>query len=85
MQWIDGLVQHAAMGALLERHDHVHVLHGHTHATADRAVRPGATPRIFSTESVIDSRAPLRFYHARHGRLWPEALAPDAVPALALA
>jgi 3',5'-cyclic AMP phosphodiesterase CpdA len=85
MQWIDGLVQHAAVGALLERHDHVHVLHGHTHATADRAVRPGATPRIFSTESVIDSRAPLRFYHARHARLWPAAIAPDAVPTLALA
>jgi Icc protein len=85
MQWIDGLVQYAALGALLERHDHVHVLHGHTHATADRAVRPGATPRIFSTESVIDSHAPLRFYHARHGRLWPAALAPDAVPALAVA
>ncbi len=85
MQWIDGLVQHAAVGEILERHDHVHVIHGHTHTRADRAVRPGATPRIFSTEAVVDSDAPLRLYHARHGRLWPASLVQHAVPALALA
>ncbi len=85
MQWIDGLIEHAAVGALLERHDHVHVLHGHTHTAADRAVRPGATARIFSTEAVVDSSSPLRFYHARHGRLWPASRAPYAVPALAMA
>jgi Icc protein len=85
VQWIDGLVQHAAIGEILERHDHVHVLHGHTHTTTDRAVRPGATPRIFSTEAVVDSDAPLRLYHARHGRLWPAALVQHAVPMLALA
>ena len=85
MQWIDGLIEHAAVGELLERHDHVHVLHGHTHTAADRAVRPGATARIFSTEAVVDSSAPLRFYHARHGRLWPASRAPYAVPALAMA
>ena len=84
-QWIDGLMEHAALGEVLERHDHVHVLHGHTHTAADRAVRPGATPRIFSTEAVVDSNAPLRFYHARHGRLWPASPAPHAVPRLALA
>lgn len=85
MQWFDGLAQHAAVGELLERHDHVHVVHGHTHAAADRAVRPGATPRVFSAASVVDGKAPLRFYDARHGRLWPIARAEHAVPALALA
>jgi hypothetical protein len=38
-------------------------------------VRPGAAPRIFSIEAVVDSRgAPIRFYRARHGRLAPEAV-----------
>lgn len=73
MQWIDGLAQHAEVGRLLEAHDHAHVLHGHTHEAIDRAVRPGASPRIFSTAAVVDGEAPLRFYRARHGRLWPEA------------
>ena len=72
LQWIDGFRDHAAVGALLGVHDHVHVLHGHTHEAADHAVRPGATPRIFSTEAVVDGAAPLRLYRARHGRLWPE-------------
>ena len=85
VQWLDGLAQHAAVGEILERHDHVHVVHGHTHAAADRAVRPGATPRVFSTAAVVDGKAPLRLYDARHGRLWPTARAEHAVPALALA
>jgi 3',5'-cyclic AMP phosphodiesterase CpdA len=81
--WIDGLREHAAVGAILEAHDHVHVVHGHTHTAADRAVRPGATPRIFSTEAVVASAAPVRVYHARHGRLWPAARVELGVPALA--
>jgi 3',5'-cyclic-AMP phosphodiesterase len=72
IQWIDGLREHAEMSALLDRYDHAHVLHGHTHIARDRSVRPGAPPRIFSTEAVVESRAPLRLYRARHGRLWPE-------------
>jgi len=75
LQWIDGFRDHAAVTALLSAHDHVHVLHGHTHAATDHAVRPGAAPRIFSTEAVVDGSAPLRLYRARHGRLWPEGRA----------
>lgn len=75
VQWIDGLLHHREICAVLEAHDHAHVLHGHTHELSDRAVRPGASPRIFSTGAVVDNDAPVRFYHARHGRLWPE-LAP---------
>jgi 3',5'-cyclic AMP phosphodiesterase CpdA len=85
MQWIDGLAQHAAVGQVLERHDHVHVLHGHVHAAEDRGVRPGATPRIFSTEAVVDGRTPLRVYEVRHGRLSPAPSATHIVSALALA
>jgi 3',5'-cyclic AMP phosphodiesterase CpdA len=72
MQWIDGFRDHAAATALLGAHDHLHVLHGHTHEATDHAVRPGAAPRIFSTEAVVDGAAPLRLYRARHARLWPE-------------
>lgn len=72
IQWIDGLRDHAAMTSLLDRFDHAHVIHGHTHHARDRAVRPGATPRIFSVEATVESRSPLRLYAARHGRLWPE-------------
>jgi Icc protein len=70
MQWIDGLVEHAAMGAVLARHDHVHVAHGHIHTRTDHAVRPGARPRIFGAEAVVDAETPVRFYEARHGRMW---------------
>jgi 3',5'-cyclic AMP phosphodiesterase CpdA len=72
MQWIDGLQNHAQIGEVLDKNDHAHVLHGHTHVWVDRPVRPGATPRIFSTEAVVDGQTPLRVYQARHGRLWPE-------------
>jgi Icc protein len=75
LQWIDGFRDHVALGALLGAHDHVHVLHGHTHLATDHAVRPGAAPRIFATEAVVDGAAPLRLYRARHGRLWPEGRA----------
>jgi 3',5'-cyclic AMP phosphodiesterase CpdA len=71
MQWIDGLRDHGAVRAILAEHDHVHVVHGHTHEATDEGVRPGATPRIFGTEAVVTSDAPVRYYHARHGRLWP--------------
>lgn len=73
MQWIDGLRDHEAVGALLAEHEHVHVLHGHLHEAMDRGVRPGATPRIFGTEAVVNGATPVRFYHARHGRLVPVA------------
>ncbi len=72
LQWIDGFRDHAALGTILGAHDQVHVIHGHTHMATDHAVRPGAAPRIFSTEAVVDGAAPLRLYRARHGRLWPE-------------
>jgi 3',5'-cyclic-AMP phosphodiesterase len=85
VQWIDGLRDHAAMTALLDRFDHAHVIHGHTHHARDRAVRPGATARIFSVEATVESRSPLRLYEARHGRLWPEVHVPMGELSLAAA
>jgi 3',5'-cyclic AMP phosphodiesterase CpdA len=71
--WIDGLRDHAALSALLAQHDHLHVVHGHTHEASEHGVRPGAAPRIFGTDAVVTGEAPVRFYHAEHGRLWPVA------------
>ena len=71
MQWFDGFRDHEAVGTILEAHDHVHVVHGHTHESSDRSVREGATPRIFGTDAVVTAERPVRFYHARHGRLAP--------------
>jgi hypothetical protein len=84
-QWLDGLREHASVCEILEAHDHVHVLHGHTHTAVDRAVRPGATPRIFSPEAVVDGSAPLRLYTVRHGRLWLDACIRHPVPSLVFA
>jgi len=84
MQWIDGLVEHAAMGAILARHDHAHVAHGHIHTRSDHAVRPGARPRIFGVQAVVDGEDPVRFYEAGHGRMWPAA-EPSSWAGLALA
>ncbi|MFO0762222.1 MAG: metallophosphoesterase [Byssovorax sp.] len=83
MHWIDGLEDHAAIGAILDRHDHVHVLHGHTHVARERGVRPGGAPRIFSTEAVVESEEPLRVYRVESGRVMPRPM--PAGGALALA
>lgn len=72
LQWLDGLRDHAALLRVLGAHDHAYLLHGHTHVARDRAVRSGASARIFSTEAVVDGATPLRLYVARHGRVWPE-------------
>lgn len=71
MQWIDGFRDHRALGAILETHDHLHVVHGHVHETRDRGVRPGAAPRIFAVDAVVTAETKVRHYHARHGRLVP--------------
>lgn len=85
VQWLDGLINHAELTALLHAHDHLHVLHGHTHRAGDYPVRAGAGPRIFSAQALVDGATPLRLYHACHGRLsatpepaWRPAMAPGA-------
>ena len=85
VQWARGLEQHAAIRAILERYDHVSVLHGHAPADRDRALRPGGSPRIHGAEAVVDGRSPLRLYDAQWGRLSPVPQAPQAFAELALA
>jgi 3',5'-cyclic AMP phosphodiesterase CpdA len=83
IQFIDGLRGHAELRTLLLRHDHTHVLHGHTHVAADKPVRSGASARIFSAEAVVDSASPLRLYKVEHGHLRPDVEAePFLFPAM---
>jgi hypothetical protein len=60
-------------------------LHGHTHVAADRPVRPGASPRIFSATAVVDGPAALRLYAVRHGRIWPRPATTTVVSVATLA
>lgn len=70
--WIDGLQAPEAMDALLARSERLHVLHGHAHRSTDRAVRAGASPRVFGAEAVVDGETTVRLYRATCGRLLPE-------------
>ncbi|WP_437727431.1 metallophosphoesterase family protein [Sorangium sp. So ce861] len=72
MQWLDGLINSSALMALLHEHDHLHVIHGHTHREHDAPVRSGAPPRIFCAQALVDGPSPLRFYRVRYGRLLSE-------------
>jgi 3',5'-cyclic AMP phosphodiesterase CpdA len=72
VHWVDGLREHEELMALLLNHETMHILHGHTHRATDRPVRSGASARVFSAEAVVESDAPLRVYHAWHGRLLPD-------------
>jgi len=74
LQWLDGLDGHAALHRILARHDHMHVLHGHTHAVTSRPVRRGGPERIFSVDTAQSQGDSLRLYRARYRRLWPEAV-----------
>ena len=83
-EWLIGLRDARALMQILNDHDHAFLLHGHTHSASDRAVRPGATARIFCAPSVVGSDLPLRLYSARHGRLTPEPwFGPEGVMTLA--
>lgn len=70
--WLDGLQAPEAMDALLARFERLHVLHGHAHRSVDRAVRAGASPRVFGAEAVVDGETTVRLYRATLGRLLPE-------------
>ncbi|WP_437746032.1 metallophosphoesterase [Sorangium sp. So ce302] len=72
MQWLDGLINSAELMALLHEHDHLHVIHGHTHRAHDAPVRSGAPPRIFCAQALVDGPSPLRLYRVRCGRLLSE-------------
>lgn len=71
VHWIEGLVDHEPLLRVLEAHDHVTVLHGHTHEQADRPVRVGGVRRVFSARPTATGVG-LRCYRLAHRRLWPE-------------
>jgi DNA repair exonuclease SbcCD nuclease subunit len=73
LQWVDGLLEHAALSAMAETAAHLHVVHGHTHRAVNRAVRRGEAPRIFSALAVVESENALRLYDASPAGLTPLA------------
>lgn len=79
-QWVDGLQNHRAVRAPIERREHVHVLHGHTHRETDRPLGAIDRSRVFCAGAVVDASDPLRLYEAEGGRLVPCELSPEAAP-----
>lgn len=85
VQWIDGLIGHARLMTMLDRHPHVQVLHGHLHRLVDRLVwggdRGGAIPglavraerhRVLGAPAVVedpDGAPRVRLYEPRWGLL----------------
>ena len=85
LQWLDGLEGHPELARILERHDHLHVLHGHTHASRSTPVRPGGPDRVFSVDSAQSTGESLRLYRARYRRLWPEPVRVETMEPASLA
>lgn len=85
LQWLDGLDGHEGLAEILARHDHVHVLHGHTHAARSLPVRGGGPERIFSTDTAQSTGESLRLYRARHRRLFPEQVRMERMEPVSLA
>ena len=71
LQWLDGLERPEPLRGLVERHAHMHVLHGHTHAAADRAVGRGRDAQVFCVPAAVDTDEPVRVYEATEQRLRP--------------
>lgn len=69
LHWLDGLLDHEALGAVLAAHAHVHVLHGHTHARSDRDHGSPSRPRVYGASAVFAGGAPLRLYRVADERL----------------
>ncbi|MBK8259499.1 MAG: metallophosphoesterase [Polyangiaceae bacterium] len=72
IQWLDGLTGAPDLLQILEKYDQLNVLHGHTHRTESRPVRPGGPHRIFSVNSAQSEEMALRLYRVKNRRLWPE-------------
>jgi 3',5'-cyclic AMP phosphodiesterase CpdA len=85
LQWLDGLRGHEGLRRVLALHDHLHVLHGHTHAAASKPVRPGGAERIFSVDTAQGGGESLRLYRARYRRLWPEPVRVETMDPIPLA
>jgi 3',5'-cyclic AMP phosphodiesterase CpdA len=71
LQWIDGLDEPDEMTALVERHAHLHVLHGHTHRSWDRSVGRRSEAQAFCAPAVVEDDAPVRVYEVARRRVRP--------------
>jgi 3',5'-cyclic-AMP phosphodiesterase len=80
MEWFDGLRPHSEFSNLLHHEDHLFVLHGHTHVSSSKPMKPGGQPRIFCCPAVVDSEQPLRLYHVAEGGIHPYETENDQVP-----
>ena len=69
--WWDGLLNHRRTTSLVQRHAHVHVMHGHTHKRSDRVLAQGRGAQVFCAQAVVDGEQPLRVYEVRDGMLSP--------------
>lgn len=85
LHWLDGLDGTPELARILQRHEHLHVLHGHTHVTGSQPVRPGGPDRIFSADTAQSTGEALRLYRARYRRLWPEPVRVETMEPVSLA
>ncbi|MCC6809218.1 MAG: metallophosphoesterase [Deltaproteobacteria bacterium] len=85
MQWIDGLRNAHLVHTLLKDFPNVHVIHGHTHRAVQEIWPGNARARVFSSESVVESKDPLRVYNVDDSGVSIAALPARRVPAFATA
>jgi 3',5'-cyclic AMP phosphodiesterase CpdA len=69
VQWVDGMHGHRRTRTVLHDEAHVHVVHGHVHRAADRAVSLGRGAQVFSAPAVVDGDDPVRVYVVEGGAL----------------
>lgn len=68
-QWFDGLVDGAELTAVLRRHRHVELLHGHWHRKMDLPIGDEIVSRSRGAYAVVDHPRPMRSYLVEDGRL----------------
>jgi 3',5'-cyclic-AMP phosphodiesterase len=77
--WIDGMDRVRCFFELLLVHDHLQVIHGHTHERISSAICPGRAAQIHAGAAVFEDALHVRFYHAGgdHFAPLPATLSPD--------
>jgi 3',5'-cyclic AMP phosphodiesterase CpdA len=76
--WIDGLRGVEMASAMLSRHRHAFVLHGHLHHVSHRALPGETVPRVFGAPAVVDDpddKSRVRLYEVSHGTFVSAGLA----------
>jgi len=78
--WIDGLVNAAVGRVLLETHERLQFLHGHTHKQTSAVFADGRPAQAHSCGAVVASSANVRFYRATNEAL--VAVEPAELPVI---